>query len=89
MHAYNTSKGREGDVPGACHHPTEVVPMKIDPIPGFSALKLVELADLTPAERIRRLREGIERGSLRQWWKQLLAARQAEKSAPTERESAT
>jgi hypothetical protein len=69
--------------------------MKIEPIPGFSALKFkaevqeeiqAELAGLTPEQRIRKIRQDIEKGPLGDWWKQLRAAKRAERRAALEQE---
>jgi hypothetical protein len=69
--------------------------MKIEPIPGFSALKFkeeaqasvqAELEGLTPEERICRIRESVENGPLGNWWKQLRANQPAEAKAALERD---
>jgi hypothetical protein len=69
--------------------------MKIDPIPGFSALKFkeetqarvqAELEGLSPEERVRKIREAVENGPLGEWWKQLCAQKRAEAKTALERE---
>ena len=60
--------------------------MKIEPIPGFKALKFKdeaqarvqeELEGLSPEERIRKINDDIEHGPFADWWRRVKDAKLA------------